>query len=109
MDIYDHEDTLTDSLHNRFLSCGEILGFRDVAEYMGQYERDYNVRFDLSRLWDVYETAADRFVDSMVRNAHDTSPAPEDLYERITRWEAMRPRHLRIAEIQATLEKGWVT
>jgi hypothetical protein len=108
--------TITEYLNEKFLSSGEILPARAIAEIVADYEADEKNRLDDKVVFQAIYDASDRFVDSMVENAYDTwdeqgrkgKPgewlgSQDDLDAVVARYEAMRPRNARIAELVAKL------
>lgn len=91
-----HLAALADFLFNRALENGEPIDPRDLAAVTEEWRRD-NFAGYVSRETAEHASrqATERFVDSMVRNEHDTENegrtdlAP--LASRIARWEALRP------------------
>lgn len=107
------------ALHDKFLSCGEILSADAIAEFISDIE--YSGEFSPGELsaddirLAVYD-ASDRFVDSMQGNCLDTwqgqgckgKPgewlSDESAYDdQMARYESMRPRNQRKAAIIASL------
>ena len=94
-------ETLTDILHDKFLSCGEILPAADIARIICEHEFDLEVELDAQTVLASVREAGERFVDSMVQNEHDTEEAVADglycgfpidpLEARVAKWENMRP------------------
>lgn len=83
--------TLTDTLHDSFLSSGEILPPADIARIIQEYEMWNGVEYDAATILGATREAGERFVDSMVQNEHDK--------EQVAKWEAMRPSTVRRSAI----------
>lgn len=101
--------TLTDTLHDSFLSSGEILPPADIARIIQEHEMWNGVEYDAATILSATREAGERFVDSMVQNEHDTEQEVKGgmyqgfpinpLAERVAKWEAMRPSTVRRSAI----------
>ncbi len=102
---------LTDTLHDAFLSSGEILPPADIARIAQEFEFWNNIEHDNETLLRAIREAGERFVDSMVQNEHGTEQEVRGgLYQgfpinpieqRVAKWEAMRPSTVRRLAILA--------
>lgn len=101
--------TLTDTLHDSFLSSGEILPPADIARIIQEHEMWNGVEYDAATILSATREAGERFVDSMVQNEHDTEQEVkgglyqgfpiEPIEQRVAKWEAMRPSTIRRSSI----------
>lgn len=86
---------LADTLHDKYLQCGEILPAADIARIIRDIEFWENVEFDAKTILTATREAGERFVDSMLNNEADESQWPK--------WEAMRPSAARQKQIEKIL------
>lgn len=108
--------TLTDTLHDTFLSSGEILPAADIARIVQEHEMWNGVEYDAETILRAIREAGERFVDSMVQNEHDTEQEvkggmyqgfPIDPIEkRVAKWEAMRPSAIRRSSILSLVQSA---
>lgn len=102
---------LTDTLHDRFLSSGEILPPADIARLVQEHETWNGLEYDSQTIIRAIREAGERFVDSMVENEYDTEQEVKDgmyqgfpiapIEKRVAQWEAMRPSTVRRLAILA--------
>jgi len=64
--------TITQTLHYRFIQCGEILSAEYIAQIVCDYERQEETRLDDREIFSAINDAADSFVDAMQENAFQT-------------------------------------
>jgi hypothetical protein len=102
---------LTDTLHDAFLSSGEILPPADIARIVQEHEMWNGVEYDAKTILRATREAGEQFVDSKVQNEHDTEQEVKDgmyqgypidpIEQRVAKWEAMRPSTVRRLAILA--------
>ena len=107
-------ETLTDELHELYLTCGEIITGNHLADKIQCHEFDNSVEFTPAEILKATRDAGESFVDSMIQNEHDTEESVKDglygghpidpLESRVAGWEALRPSKTRKAAIGAILE-----
>ena len=102
--------TLTETLYDAFLSCGQILPASDIARIIQEYEFNSDTEHDSKTILKAIREAGEQFVDSMKENERDTENEVRDglycghpiepLDDRLAYWEAMRPSVVRRKAIE---------
>lgn len=103
-----HIHDLQEFLHDKNMSCGEILKLADIADDIHRMERDAGVIYTEAELLTAWREAGETFVDSMQGNTADGynyegrhRETETEYQEELNRWEAMRPSVVRRKQIES--------